>query len=688
MRILYTNANSLFNKITELTIIAASYDVQVICITETWLSSEVLDAEVSIPNYNIFREDRLNNTRYGGSAIYAHKSLKVNRLEWFNGLESIAVNIETGTIKFNVVCLYRSTSLVDIKDNSTLLKAIESMPVTVDEELVMVGDVNLPHVNWDNGLVERPANSFDKRLLMESEFLNVFTRKGLKWFVTDSSTRVRKVGDNVQCSLLDQVFFNNDCFVNGVDILAPLGKSDHAALLVELKVKNNAEFLTSKKKSWYKVDQDFINEHSSAISWEYSSADLTAEEMWGELHEKLTFISDQVPTTTLKTTKGGDILQRLPWDCSALVRKRKCKDAAWKEFDKDPTSVLFNTASFEQRMYESAEVKAKMKYEKKVTKIFKSNCKPLFNYLKSKSKIRKSVDRLRKEDGSETTSPSETAEVLADFFHSVFQPEPFGPLPQECFPKPCEDFISSTWSEFIVHPESVAKILKSLDVSKAMGPDNVHPKLLRYLSANGSFVDAVVLLFSACATQQYIPEVWKTATVVALHKKGSVHSANNYRPVSLTCIMCKVYEKLLREYILNGVEQLLSSKQHGFMKGRSCLSNLLETIDTVNDLLAEGGCADILYFDFSKAFDSVPHDRLLIKMKKLGIPDDILNIIEDFLVGRTMRVKVGDEFSKLKFILSGVPQGSVLGPLLFLLFVFMTFQKESYSASLNYLQTM
>ena len=136
-----------------------------------------------------------------------------------------------------------------------------------------------------------------------------------------------------------------------------------------------------------------------------------------------------------------------------------------------------------------------------------------------------------------------------------------------------------------------------------------------------------------------------------MHKKGSVHSPNNYRPVSLTCILCKAYEKLLREYILDGVEQVLSSTQHGFMKGRSCLSNLLESIDAVNDLLAEGGCADILYFDFSKAFDSVPHHRLLVKLRNIGVPEEIIGILEDFLVGRSTRFTRFTRFTKSRSIL-------------------------------------
>ena len=130
-------------------------------------------------------------------------------------------------------------------------------------------------------------------------------------------------------------------------------------------------------------------------------------------------------------------------------------------------------------------------------------------------------------------------------------------------------------NELLVHPESVTKLLKELDENKSMGPDGVHPNLLKYLCQDQSFVNAIVLLLRTCITERCIPEVWKTAIVVALHKKGSVYNPNEYRSVSLTCLLCKVYEKLLREYILEGIEKAISTKQHGFTMGRSCLSNLL-----------------------------------------------------------------------------------------------------------------
>ena len=159
------------------------------------------------------------------------------------------------------------------------------------------------------------------------------------------------------------------------------------------------------------------------------------------------------------------------------------------------------------------------------------------------------------------------------------------------------------------------------------------------------------------------------ANVVALHKKGAGDKAENFRPVSLTCVLGKVYQKLVRRHIIDHAEGSVTRDQHGFIGGRSCTSNLLEAFDTIIDMMDEGLPVDILYFDFRKAFDTVPHHRLLVKLENIGITGETLEIIEDFLSDREMRVGVGDSFSEVLKIVSGVPQGSVLGPILFLPFV-------------------
>ena len=129
--------------------------------------------------------------------------------------------------------------------------------------------------------------------------------------------------------------------------------------------------------------------------------------------------------------------------------------------------------------------------------------------------------------------------------------------------------------------------------------------------------------------------------MTSLFKKGSKKDPLNYRPVSLTCILSKTYEKFVRRHIMHHIEQQLSSDQHGFVEHKSCLSNLLETVETIIDMIDKGDPVDVFYFDFCKAFDSVPHFRLLTKMKSMGITGKTLDIVRDFLSGRSFRTYVG-----------------------------------------------
>ena len=155
------------------------------------------------------------------------------------------------------------------------------------------------------------------------------------------------------------------------------------------------------------------------------------------------------------------------------------------------------------------------------------------------------------------------------------------------------------------------------------------------MADDSSFIFALAKLFCVIIDTGKLPNIWKLANLTALFKKGSKTDPLNYRPVSLMCIICKVFERIVKSSIVTFVETKISYQQHGFVKSKSCLTNLLETMDSILEILDQGSPVDILYFAFKKAFDRVPHNRLLLKLKCLGIEGKLLNTIKDFLTNRT-----------------------------------------------------
>ena len=223
--------------------------------------------------------------------------------------------------------------------------------------------------------------------------------------------------------------------------------------------------------------------------------------------------------------------------------------------------------------------------------------------------------------------------------------------------------------DITVSCKGVVKLLKNLKPHKAAGPDDIPLMLLK--EAADEIAPAITLLFQASLNQGNTPSTWRKALVVPIFKKGSKSDAGNYRPNSLTSVLCKLCEHILHSTILTHLanHKILSDTQHGFRKGRSCDTQLLLALNDFARGLEDKSQTDIIFLDFAKAFDKVYHQGLLKKAYYYGICGHTFKWIESFLDNRSQQVVIDGHFSIDAKITSGVPQGSVLGPLLFLIYI-------------------
>ena len=295
--------------------------------------------------------------------------------------------------------------------------------------------------------------------------------------------------------------------------------------------------------------------------------------------------------------------------------------------------------------------------------------KNFWAYVKAKRTEATNVSPL-KIGGQLVTDAHGQAEALNQQFQSVFSKK------SPCSP---EDFESRTGlsldpggptcTDITVTEEGVKKLLRNLKTRKATGPDGISPRILKELA--DELAPCLTLLFQSSLYSGVVPQDWRTAHISPVFKKGERYRPENYRPISLTSVPGKILEHIVVHNVMTFAEKnnIFCREQHGFRKKRSCVSQLIGLLDEITYSREKGKQVDMIVMDFAKAFDKVSHSLLTHKLQHYGITGSTNNWIRSFLSDRRQAVVVDGATSKLVPVESGVPQGSVLGPCLFLLYI-------------------